>query len=236
MFMRKELNMLVIASFVLIFLSAFLLYALLPSYWNKQKFFHGQKPKENTIYLTFDDGPSEFTKDLLSLLKQYNIKATFFCVATFAKEHKNIIQKMQQDGHLIALHSLKHKNAMLQGISETKNDLEQSLAIMQELGVSIQYYRPPWGDTNLALLKELKKKNLPCILWDVMAEDWEATTSEEIIANKLLERTKPGDIICLHDGRGKNDAPQKTIFALKKAIPLFLEKGFEFKTIDEYKI
>lgn len=228
--------MLIVASFVLIFLLTFLLYSLLPSYWNKQKFFHRHKPNANAIYLTFDDGPSEFTEDLLNLLKQYDIKATFFCVANFAKEHKNILQKMQQNGHIIALHSLKHKNAMLQGISETKNDLEKSLAIMQELGISIQYYRPPWGDTNWALLKELKKKNLPCILWDVMAEDWEATTSEEIIASKLLKRTKPGDIICLHDGRGKNDAPQKTIFALKKVIPLFLEKGFEFKTIDEYEI
>lgn len=234
--MRKELNMFIIAVFLLIFLLTFLLYALFPSYWNKQKFFHRQKPKGNAIYLTFDDGPSEFTEELLNLLKHYNIKATFFCVANFAKEYKKIIQNMQQDGHIIALHSLKHKNAMLQGISETKNDLEQSLIIMHELGISVQYYRPPWGDTNLTLLKILKNKNLPCILWDVMAEDWKATTSEEIIATKLLKRTKPGDIICLHDGRGKNDAPQKTIFALKKVIPLFLEKGFEFKTIDEYEI
>ena len=67
-----------------------------------------------------------------------------------------------------------------------------------------------------------------------MAEDWEANATKNSISKKLLERTKNGDIICLHDGRGKNEAPLKTIRALEEVIPIFLEKGYEFKTIDEY--
>jgi len=68
-----------------------------------------------------------------------------------------------------------------------------------------------------------------------MAEDWEANTTENEIAEKLLKRVNPGDIICLHDGRGRNEAPKRTILALEKVIPIFLEKGFQFKTIDEYE-
>lgn len=107
---------------------------------------------------------------------------------------------------------------------------------MKELGISIQYYRPPWGDANWYLLHQLKKQKMQCILWNVMAEDWEANTTPAEIADKLLARVKHGDIICLHDGRGKNEAPRKTILALEKVIPIFLEKGFQFKTIDEYKV
>lgn len=213
----------------------FLLYSFFPSYRNKQRFFHKEKSSGNTIYLTFDDGPSQYTEKLLQLLKRYEIKATFFCVANFAKEYPNMIQKMKNAGHLIALHSLKHKNAMLQGIGETKKDLEESLKIMKKLNVPIQYYRPPWGDSNWYLLKKLKEKNIACILWNVMAEDWEANTTENEIAEKLLKRVNPGDIICLHDGRGRNEAPKRTILALEKVIPIFLEKGFQFKTIDEYE-
>ena len=220
--------------FILIFL--FMIYAFIPSYLNKKKFFDREKTKEKVIYLTFDDGPSMYTDELLSVLKGYNVKATFFCVANFANERKFIIEKMKQDNHVIALHSLRHKNAMLQGILETKKDFESSLKIMKELGVEIKYYRPPWGDINLCLLKILKNNNIRLMLWNVMAEDWEGNTTEDIISGKLLSRVKPGDIICLHDGRGKNNAPFKTILALKKVIPIFLEKGYIFKTIDEYKV
>ena len=127
----------------------FLVYSFIPSNINKQKFFKKEKTKEKVIYLTFDDGPSEYTEQLLNLLKQYNIKATFFCVANFAKERKDTIKRMKQEGHVIALHSLKHKNSMIQGILETKKDLYNSLEIMNQLGIEIQYYRPPWGDSNI---------------------------------------------------------------------------------------
>lgn len=227
--------MLILFIIPLVLVLVFMIYSYIPSNINKKKFFNKEKENEKVIYLTFDDGPSEHTERLLELLKKYKIRATFFCVANFAEKRQKIIEKMQEDGHVIALHSLKHKNAMLQGVYETKKDLEQSLKIMKKLGVNIKYYRPPWGDSNLYLLNKLKKENLQLILWNIMAEDWEANTTEEIIANKLLDRVNNGDIICLHDGRGKNNAPIKTIQALEKVIPIFLEKGYTFKTIDEYE-
>ena len=128
---------------ILVFFYIFLFYSFLPSNYTKRKFFNMKKNKEKIIYLTFDDGPSKYTIELLDLLKKYNIKATFFCVANFAKQHNNIIERFKEEGHCIALHSLKHKNFMLQGIKETKLDLENSLNIMENLGVNIKYYRPP---------------------------------------------------------------------------------------------
>lgn len=220
---------------LIIFIVSFLAYSFIPSNICKHRFFKREKDKEKVIYLTFDDGPSSYTEKLLDLLKEYNVKATFFCVANFAKAFPNIIKRFKKEGHVIALHSLNHKNSMLQGPIATRNDLDKSIKIMKELGVNIKYYRPPWGDTNIYLLHKLKQEKLDLILWDVMAEDWEKATTSEIIADKLLKRVKNGSIICLHDGRGSNMAPKRTIEALRKVIPIFLEKGYIFKTIDEYE-
>lgn len=227
--------MLALIIILVILLLTFLFYSFIPANTYKKRFFSKSKPKDKVVYLTFDDGPSIYTDELLDLLNRYKVKATFFCVANFAKEHKSTIERFKNEGHTIALHSLKHKNSMLQGILESKIDLEKSLEIMEELGVQIKYYRPPWGDCNTYLYNKLKEENIEFILWNVMAEDWEENTTENIIANKLLTRIKAGDIICLHDGRGKNEAPIRTIKALKMVIPRLLEKGFEFKTIDEYE-
>ncbi len=220
---------------IAIVLLIFLFYSFIPANINKKKFFCRRKTTKKIVYLTFDDGPSEYTEELLDLLKKFNIKATFFCVANFAKKYSKTIERMKKEGHTIALHSLKHKNSMLQGIFETKADLNKSLLIMNELGVEIHYYRPPWGDANLYLQRKLKNYHIKMILWDTMAEDWLANTTSDTISDKLLKRVKNGNIICLHDGRGKKEAPKRTIEALEKVLPIFLEKGYEFKTIDEYK-
>lgn len=201
----------------------------------KKNFFNKRTPSINKeIYLTFDDGPSKYTNELLDILAKYNVHATFFCVGLFVQSNKEVIKRMQLSGHEIELHSLKHKNALLQDFFETKMDLEKSLNIMDSLGLKVHFYRPPWGDANLATYLLLKKKNLKLFLWNVMAEDWEKDTSPKVIEDKLLKRVINEDIICLHDGRGKNEAPKKTIEALDKIIPIFLEKGYVFKLVKDY--
>lgn len=190
--------------------------------------------EDKTLYLTFDDGPdSAYTERLLNMLKKYNIRATFFVVAHSAAENPALIKRMAAEGHVIGLHSLSHKSAMLQLPHQTRRDFKESLKIMAALGVKINYYRPPWGQVNLETPKCIREFGLQKILWDVMAEDWREDTSDEVIQYKLLKRSENGDIICLHDGRGKNGAPLKTLAALDKTIPLWLEQGYEFKTIGE---
>lgn len=72
------------------------------------------------------------------------------------------------------------------------------------------------------------------MLWDVMAEDWRGDTTAAEIAYKLLTRTFDGAVICLHDGRGKNNAPSRTIAALRQVLPQWLEAGYCFQTVDHY--
>ncbi|MDX5727194.1 EAL domain-containing protein, partial [Clostridioides difficile] len=115
-----------------------------------------------------------------------------------------------------------------------KKDFIESTNIMKNLGVDVNYYRPPWGHTNIFSNSFVKKYNLKMTLWDVMAEDWEKDSTVDIIINKLMSRTKENSIICLHDA-GENSggavgAPERTIEALKIAIPKLKASGLKFVT------
>ncbi len=223
----------VIVIFILVFI--YIIYALLPTSYFKNKYRKNRIKSGKTLYLTFDDGPSKFTNELLDILKKYDVRASFFCVANSAFTFSSTIKRIHAEGHLIGLHSLNHSNAYLMSPVKTNRDFEKSLLIMNDLGHDIKYYRPPWGDLNLVSLYNLKKHNLKLVLWNVMAEDWLAKTSTFEIEIKLLKRIQGNDIICLHDGRGKDDAPLRTIKALDKVIPILLRKGYKFETVDKYE-
>lgn len=214
----------------------YVVYAVIPTYLYKwgQLLLPAKKRKEKVIFLTFDDGPDPlYTGQLLDLLEQHQVVATFFSVASFAQEHPMIIERMKQEGHVIGFHSLSHRDAWLMGPGHTERDFTDSMEIYESLGVDVHFYRPPWGRVNICTLADLKVKQLKMVLWDVMAQDWKSNTSAEVIASKLQKRTASGKIICLHDGRGKNDAPARTIEALKKVIPEWKKEGYRFATVEE---
>ena len=215
-------------------------YSLIPSYLLRylQKVKRSRKCREEclgrkVLYLTFDDGPSSrYTPQLLDLLKEYQIKASFFTVAQSAADNPELIARMKAEGHLIGTHSVRHQNVLFRGGRFTYRDLDRSVRTLESLGCHVHYYRPPWGHLNLFTLLFLRRMGLRLVFWDVMAEDWEGDTTSGIICGKILSRVYPGAVICLHDGRGENEAPGRTLEALKKALPELLDQGYEFRTVD----
>lgn len=137
-------------------------------------------------------------------------------VAEAAQGHPDIVKRMKKSGYSIGIHSLSHQSAMLFGPGRTKRDLKESRKIMGKMGIDVKEYRPPWGHLNLMSLYCIRKMHLQLIFWDVMAQDWSAKETADSICNKILRRVFPGAVICLHDGRGENGAPGRTIEALKK--------------------
>jgi peptidoglycan/xylan/chitin deacetylase (PgdA/CDA1 family) len=191
------------------------------------------------LVLTFDDGPSPiYTGQLLDVLKEYKVKATFFVVANNAIKSPELIRRMQLEGHCIALHSLAHRHAFLCSYRYLKHDFSHSLELLKGLNCRISFYRPPWGVRNLFTKKFVEKHHLHMVLWDIMTGDWKAKTTSLQIACQLELKAFDGAVICLHDGCGKygaaKDAPRHTIDALQAVIPKLLKKGYEFVTVEEF--
>ena len=160
--------------FTIVVLILIVSYSIVPTFYYK---FRGtpivNEVSENKfLSLTFDDGPDEkYTSTLLDLLKKYDIKATFFVVAKFAEKNPAIIKRMEKEGHTIGLHSLEHKNGLLNGPIYTNKEFEESLKIMKSLNVNVKSFRPPWGHLNLETIYNLKKHDLKLVLWDVIIGD-----------------------------------------------------------------
>ena len=191
------------------------------------------------LVLTFDDGPDPiYTRKILDILKDENIKASFFVVAKNAVQYPELIERMKNEGHCIALHSLEHRHAFLCGYGYTKHDFSKSLELLHNMDCNINFYRPPWGVRNIFTRIFVKKHNLQMILWDVMVGDWKAGNTPEILANKIVKKIFDGAIICLHDGcekyGGVKGSPFNTIDALKIAIPQLKEEGYNFVTVEEF--
>ncbi|WP_158220098.1 polysaccharide deacetylase family protein [Tissierella sp. P1] len=216
----------------------FTVYNILPNIYfrNKCRYIIKKIDNEDSIFLTFDDGPDpRYTLRILKILERYEIKATFFVVANKAKKHPDIINKMIEDGHGLGLHSYSHRSFWLSLFWKTKRDFEKSMEIFNDLNYSLEYFRPPWGTFNLFTSYFSRKNKLETILWSLNAQDWSKKTTVEHITNKIVDNTKSGDIIVLHDSNGAENAPENTIKALEIIIPKLIEKGFKFKTIDESK-
>lgn len=186
------------------------------------------------MFLTFDDGPDPVhTPELLDLLRENGVHATFFMVADFAQDNPDIVARVREEGHLIGLHSASHTCALQMSPRRTKEDLDRAFSIMEKLDVTVTYYRAPWGLINVTLAGELAKRGVQTVFWDVMAEDWRGDTTAEIIAGKLRRRVRNGSVICLHDGRGENNAPERTIQALRDVLPQWKAEGCRFLRLDE---
>lgn len=211
-------------------------YAYLPSAWCKARHWmqRADRLHPNVLYLTFDDGPDPgSTPILLDLLAKYQVHATFFVVANSAQKYPELIHRMQAEGHHIGFHSNAHRSAYLMPPTKTKRDFQEGLSALRSAGVSSKLFRPPWGVVNWESLRQIRKNKLQTVLWDIMAQDWQANISAEEIARRLDARTWPGAVICLHDGRGAPGATLRTIQALHIQLPRWREAGFIFLTLEE---
>ena len=189
--------------------------ALFPSLiWRKET-------KNKEIWLTFDDGPDpEITPWILSVLKEEEIKATFFLVGQQIEEFPELVGAIINDGHLIANHSYSHRNGWLTSKEKYLKDIETC----QELMPNNKLFRPPYGKITKAQIGLLKDK-YKIILWDVLSWDFQQNTSPKRVQENILKNTKSGSIIVMHNNQKsyKNMQP-----ILEETIQILKKKGFRF--------
>lgn len=188
-----------------------------------------------TLCLTFDDGMDpRYTPKLLNLLAQHHIHASFFILASTAKKYPDILRRIQKEGHTVALHSLNHHNQIIELPHRLWLDFRKSIQIFSALDTKPTYYRPPWGHVTPLGLWLCRHYHLQMVLWTVIIGDWSKNASVESLCQKLYAQVHGSAVICLHDGRGKNDAPLKTIGTLKEMIPYWKKEGYTFETISKF--
>lgn len=156
---------------------------------------------QNEIFLTFDDGPdSDFTSEVLDILTQENWPSSFFVVGQKARENKNLIQRMEHEGHAVLSHSIDHGYFhYFKGKEHLKTWLQNSLQDLSEITQKPQTaFRPPAGVLTPPLLAAAKELEVPLILWNHRFFDSVYPWTEKKI-QKNLPRLHQGDIILLHD-------------------------------------
>lgn len=155
---------------------------------------------EKKIALTFDDGPSKITLEILALLKKYDIKATFFCIGKNIEKHPEIIERILFEGHQVGNHSYSHShffdfynaNKILEEIKKTDTLLEKFTSR------KIQFFRPPYGVTTPSIRRALQISGHKVIGWNIRSLDG-GIKDPKIIYNRIIKRVSPGGIVLLHD-------------------------------------
>jgi peptidoglycan-N-acetylglucosamine deacetylase len=152
------------------------------------------------IALTFDDGPSPLsTPILLDLLARYNLHATFFVVGEKAAQYPELIRSILDGGHTIGNHSWVHDYfLMLRSPKNLQKDIHQTQEILKKFGVKPLVFRPPAGITGSRLSSVLAGEDLTTVNYSCRAFD-RGNRNIHSLAQKILNRLQPGDIIMLHD-------------------------------------
>jgi peptidoglycan-N-acetylglucosamine deacetylase len=190
--------------------------------------------RRRSIALTFDDGPSEGTNQLLDILNRHKTPATFFVCGMNVKRLPAITRATAAAGHEIGNHSYSHPALYLRSPRFIRDELTAAQSVIADTtGAAPTLFRAPFGARWFGLREAQRQLNLLGVMWTVLGLDWKLTADR--IASRILSRTENGAIICLHDGRGVSANPDigSTLEAVERIIPVLQSRGFIFETVSQ---
>ncbi len=179
--------------------------------------------------MTFDDGPHpQNTPRLLDMLKQRNIKATFFLVGECVAQYPQIVKRIVAEGHEIGNHSWSHPQLSKMTDAAVKDQLQKTHdAIVSACGVVPKLMRPPYGAFTQRQQRWCNGEwGYKIILWDVDPLDWKVRNSEHV-ESEILKQTVAGSIILSHD------IHKTTVDAMPATLDALAAKGYKFVTVPE---
>jgi peptidoglycan/xylan/chitin deacetylase (PgdA/CDA1 family) len=186
------------------------------------------------IALTFDDGPSESTPELLRVLEQHRTPATFFQCGVNVRRLPEIAREVCQAGHEIGNHGHTHAPFYFHSGRFMYEELMRAQqAIAEAAGIRPVLFRAPQGARWPGLGRAQKRAGLLGVMWTVLGRDWVLPAAG--IARRLLQRASNGAILCLHDGREVRPKPdiRETLEAVRRLVPELQARGFRFATVSE---
>ncbi|QGH36540.1 polysaccharide deacetylase family protein [Gracilibacillus salitolerans] len=187
---------------------------------------------EKRIALTFDDGPEDtYTPEILEVLKEKNVKATFFVLGERVNEYPEILAQIHEEGHVIGNHTWDHphlpeleEEQFIDNLQSANEEIEEIIGIKPEL------FRPPFGELEDHQLEWLQNQGYQTIMWSADTKDWSEISAEEIV-NTVMEEANPGVIVLQHNYHASG--PFETVEALPEMIDELRAEGYELVTVPE---
>ncbi len=180
----------------------------------------------NKLYLSFDDGPHpEATPYVLDLLKQYNAKATFFCIGKNVAQYPEIYRRILMEGHRVGNHTMNHLNGW-----QTEDAVYLENVVAGSRYIDSKLFRPPYGRIGAFQAKQIKEVlGYKIIMWTVLSGDFDLKISPQQCADNVLKKAKPGSIVVFHDS--EKALPRMKV-GLAETLKHFSKQQMTFATIN----
>ena len=182
-------------------------------------------PNDNkTVYLTFDDGPTEkVTRKILEVLKNEKVKASFFCVGKNVEKYPDLFACIKAEGHAVGNHTNTHLNGWKTNKKQYLEDVEEADKLIKS-----NLFRPPYGKLNWRSKRDLQRK-YKIVMWDVAGGDFDQYLSIKDVVKNIINNVNPGSLVVLHDNQ---KFMAKTVEALPIIIKELKAKKYRFGLIN----
>ncbi len=180
------------------------------------------------IALTLDDGPSAiYTPQVLDLLQQYKITATFCMIGRQVAANRSLVAEVVAAGHTLVNHTWDHADQSKLTQAQIRSEISRTSDALAAVGVHPAIFRAPYGAWSRAVYEECAAADLRPLAWSVDPRDW-SRPGVNTIVSRILAATRTGSIILEHDGGGDRS---QTVAALRIVLPKLLEQGYRFTTV-----
>ncbi len=187
-----------------------------------------------SVALTFDDGPSPSTPQLVDLLARYNAAATFFQCGANVQRLPAIARSVAAAGHEIGNHTFSHPALHFKSPDFMYREIRKAQQVIEDcVQVTPRLFRAPFGVRWFGLADVQRRLNLQGVMWSVIGLDWKLPVNA--VLRRLLRAAAPGAIICLHDGRLTHEKPDiaTTLDTIRKILPIWAGEGYKFETVSQ---
>lgn len=179
--------------------------------------------QERVLYLTFDDGPiPEVTPWVLDVLKEFNAKATFFCVGENVRRYPEIYQRILAEGHSTGNHTYNHLNGWKTKTLDYLKNVRRCAHLVRS-----NLFRPPYGRLSPCQHASLER-HYTIVLWDVLSGDFDQNVDAQQCLENIVENSASGSIIVLHDNI---KTAEKLCFVLPELLRHFTQQGYRFEEL-----
>lgn len=192
---------------------------------------HGN-PHRPEVALTFDDGPGQYTPQVLAVLQHYRVRATFFFIGQHIAQFPAFLREGLAGGNALGNHTFTHPHLTTLSLASIHQELNTTQsAVLKETGTRPTLFRPPYGEYNEDVVTAANKLGLSIVTWNAEANDWlTPQPSAGTIAERILCAASNGAIFLLHEGGGNR---ANTVEALPAIITGLQARGFTLVTIPQ---